>query len=118
MMITVTGDVKQSDIDYLRKVGYHVAIFKNNLSDWPQVMAICCEWGVPPDVVTGRQRFKSAVMCRHMCAKSLVENYGLNDADAGDILKRDRTTVIHSLETINNLIETDKKVREIWERVK
>ena len=118
MMLTVTGYIKQSDIDYLRKAGYHVAIFKHHFADWPQLMAICCEFGVTPESVIEYNRLKSAAICRHMCAKSLIDNYKLGDDVAGDILKRHRTTVIHSLKTINDLIKTDKKVREIWERVK
>jgi chromosomal replication initiation ATPase DnaA len=67
----------------------------------------------------GRKR--DCVYCRHLYARWQRKNTMRSLEDIGSkvrVLPIDHTTVLHSIDTANSLIETDRHVRFIWDAIK
>jgi len=69
---------------------------------------VCKYFGVPFNEVTGKSRKRKIAISRQLICYILMKQkrYSLNYV--GKYVNRDHATVIHSVKTIQNLIDTDK----------
>jgi chromosomal replication initiator protein len=59
----------------------------------------------------GRSRVRERVFARHIIFYLLRKHTKMSLKSAGDLFGRDHTTVIHSIDTLNNLMYTEPDVR-------
>lgn len=75
------------------------------------IETVCEHFSLTEKQVQGRDRFKEYVYARHIIFYLLRKNTKMTLKSAGELLHRDHTTVIHSVETLNNLMYTEPDVR-------
>lgn len=79
---------------------------------------VCDEYLVNPVSVVSRDKHGPIAEARHMLLHILVKVHGYScDTVGAWIGGRDRSTVHHSVTIANNLMDTDKKFKERYERV-
>lgn len=88
---------------------------------WPIFEAVCDKYKIDP-VVVYRQHAKRdrtyveirqltmTLFQKKLCKKDYERLYSLSIL--GGFFRKDHATVLHSIKTINNLIDTDKKFKE------
>lgn len=75
------------------------------------IEAVCYHFGLTIKEVQGRCRVKEYVYARHIIFYLIRKNTKMSLKPAGELLNRDHTTVIHSIETLSNLMYTEPNVR-------
>jgi len=59
--------------------------------------------------LTSKTRKRDVVTCRHEISYILSKVYNVHYKKVGYLLRKDRTSIIHSCKTVSNFIEIDKK---------
>lgn len=73
---------------------------------------VCKYFKANPDDVTSKSRRRELVEVRYICI-SLIKNYtNLTLFKIGRIFDRDHSTIIHAINTVNDLSETDREFKE------
>ena len=75
-------------------------------------------YNLPKDFHIINSRKRNIVKARQMCAKILTDNTPLTYNQIGNYFNKDHSTIIHSKKTINDLIETDRKIRSEYGQIK
>jgi chromosomal replication initiator protein len=77
------------------------------------ILKVICEtYGVTLKEITGKKRTKNLVSPRQMAMYLLRQDIGLNLQSIGQLLGgRDHTTVMHGIEKISKLAQTDDQIR-------
>jgi chromosomal replication initiation ATPase DnaA len=57
---------------------------------------------------------RDAVTARYCIMWFMRKNLGYTDTIVGKVFTQDRTTVIHALKTISNILDTDKEFRQVF----
>lgn len=73
--------------------------------------------GISIEEITGRSRSKTNACARHVAAYVLREHRHMSYPEIGKVLDRDHTTVMHSIESMEERHLKDDHVRSIYERV-
>lgn len=68
---------------------------------------VCTRYGVTFEELKAKSRKREYVFPRHLLMYLLTKKAGMTLADAGRLLDRDHTTVIHAIKCIEDYIETD-----------
>lgn len=77
---------------------------------------ILMEWGYHPFTST-KVRKRELVVARQLFMTMLKNYSGRSLSDIGDSVRKNHATVISGLKTITNLYDTDKKFREVYEKI-
>lgn len=72
---------------------------------------VCGHFGLTVKNVQSRSRVKEFVYARHIIFYLIRKNTKMKLKSAGELLHRDHTTVIHSVETLKDLMYTEPDVR-------
>lgn len=75
------------------------------------IEAVCGHLKLTEKDVLSRSRYKERVYARHIIFYLLRKKTKITLKAAGELLHRDHTTVIHSIETLENLMCTEPDVR-------
>lgn len=75
------------------------------------VETVCEHFKLTVKEVNSRKRFKELVYARHIIFYLLRKHTKMSLKSSGELFGRDHTTVIHSVETLNNLMYTEPDVR-------
>lgn len=65
---------------------------------------VAARWRVPIQTLTGDSRAKYNVAARREAAYVLVKIMGLSNSEAGRVLNRDHTTILHAVEQYEKII--------------
>jgi chromosomal replication initiator protein len=77
------------------------------------IIKIASEYfSIPKSDIIGKTREFEAKIIRHMLFKLFRENNELSLSTIGKIFNRNHATVIHGINSINNLIETDNYIKK------
>ena len=68
--------------------------------------------GLPENAIRSQNRARGLVLCRHAYYFIARQNMGLKLAEIGEVFGADHTTVIHSCQTVKDLMDTDSIFRE------
>ena len=80
---------------------------------------VCEYYKLDPILLYSKTRKREIVWARQVAMKLAKENSSLSFKDiAYNIGKKDHATCIHSMKTVNNLCETDKKLMLEFEEIK
>lgn len=104
--------VKDGGVSYMSLPGfkqkctlpYEVQIQANDVEK-----IIAEKFGYTLDEIRGKGRVSELVACRQVLMYFLRTKSGMKLAEIGKRFNRDHTTVIHSLRTVNGLLETDEQ---------
>lgn len=75
------------------------------------IEAVCDHFKLTIGNIQGKCRWKEYVYARHIIFYLIRNNTKMTLKSAGALLYRDHTTVIHSIDTLNNLMYTEPDVR-------
>lgn len=79
---------------------------------------VCARYGISLSEVISKSRKREVVEARYICYKLLKEHTRFSLASIGQIFGGfDHATVLHGIITINNLIETNKGVRDTYQEI-
>ena len=73
---------------------------------------------IPVSEIRRETRKREIVFARQMCMFLIYRKCKLSQEATGSRYNRDHATVIHSIKTINNLIEFDKSTRDVYDKIK
>lgn len=91
----------------------HVKTPEKALSKKPDLDRICNLLGVTYDMLKDKSREHFLTTRRMVAFRFIRDNYELTLKEIGSLFNRDHTTVIHGLNTFDDLYETNKKFREL-----
>lgn len=83
--------------------------------DASEIISLSCKFldtTVPEIMKRDRSRF--IVERRMLIMYYLFKKYGMNKSDIARMFSRDHTSVLHSLKTIEKLMDVDDVIRERW----
>lgn len=84
-----------------------------------QVIAILCkELQLTKEEMFAKKRNRDNVLARQLFSKWLRDNAMFTLKRIGTVFGQDHTTAIHSINTAQNLIDTDEMIRDLWHRIK
>lgn len=76
---------------------------------------VCSFYGVPIERVLMRTRKGKTSLCRHMIMFMMRKHTRLTLTEIGERYgRRDHTTVIHAVNHIQNMLDTDELIRYHW----
>jgi chromosomal replication initiator protein len=75
------------------------------------IEAVCEHFKLSLKGLQGRSRVREFVYARHIIFYLLRKHTKMSLKSAGELFGRDHTTVIHSVDTLNNLMYTEPDVR-------
>ena len=76
--------------------------------------AVSKTFGVSIDDILGRTRVRRIAEARHAYFSIMRNVSRMSFVDIGSIMDRDHSTVIHSCNTVSNLLETDWTFKELY----
>lgn len=76
------------------------------------IVTVCNHFTLPVAQVKSKSREQELVYARHIIFYLLRKYASMTLKSAGALFNRDHTTVIHSVETLNNLMDTEPNVRD------
>lgn len=80
--------------------------------------AVVRKTGITHDEMKEKSRKRRIVLARQLCYAFLRKHTKLPLNDIADLfLGQDHTTVIHSINTINNGVATDEEIKELYESI-
>lgn len=84
-------------------------------AEWTEAMrVVCIIYDVTPDVIVEKVRKQGIMDARHLfcylCKKHLKMTY----LSIGNILHRDHSTIIHSVQTFDDLIKYDRSINQSY----
>ena len=83
----------------------------------PLITVVAKEFNITEEVMFSRSRKAEHVNARQMYVLLLSKNMKVKPAIIADHIGFDRVTIMHSIKAISNLIETDKKISMIYNRL-
>lgn len=90
---------------------------KDDRFDKKIVKAVCEEYGVSVDDLKSKRRFRNLLYPRHTVFY-LLDKYSKSSLkEIGQIFNRDHTTVVNGRDIMQDLIDTEKQMRERVERL-
>lgn len=79
---------------------------------------VCHFTSVPRDVVYNPIRNREIVQARQLIHSFIKKNFRMSLKNIGKITGgKDHATVLHSVKTVNNLVDTDKTFRKLYEDI-
>jgi chromosomal replication initiator protein len=93
------------------------AVLKENVNhsqdlDHKIIAFFCRTFNISESDLKGRSRKAEIVGVRQLCQYFLHKKVYLSLSATGRIFGRDHSTVIHSIQTVNNRVETERDYRE------
>lgn len=82
-----------------------------------KILKVVCEfYGISEDDVKRKDRRRDKVWCRQVYYFLSLKLTNMTMAELGRELNQDHTTVIHSRQTVQDILDTDpEKRKELWE---
>jgi hypothetical protein len=75
-----------------------------------KIVELVAEWyGITPKQVYSKSRKAPLVAARQIAMKIMKESLEMHLTQIGKVFKKDHTTVIHGIKTINNAFDTNHK---------
>lgn len=78
---------------------------------------VTAEFGVSINDLTGRLRDREFVVPRQIAMFLIKEHTKMSLVEIGKMFNRDHSTVIYSIRTVRDLLETNKVFREKYEQI-
>jgi chromosomal replication initiator protein len=99
---------------------FHKSIIATNVGITHIISTVIKDRGVTMDVITGKSRKRIAVEARQLAMYLIKDQYpSVSLKHIGNLFgDRDHTTVIYSIRTINDLVDTDPKMMETLKTLK
>lgn len=80
--------------------------------------AVVRKTGITHDEMKKKFRYRETVLARQLCYSFLRKYTKLSLNEMGALFGgQDHTTVIHSINTINNGVATDEEIKELYESI-
>lgn len=83
-----------------------------------RVMALVCfNYQLTEEQLISKTRKRNFVLARMICMKLIRSNTSMILEDIGNVFNRDHSTVLYSIDTLNDLIETDNNISEQYLKI-
>lgn len=99
--------INQPQINYMAYPG----IWENRLTPQKLINNFCEKVNVPYHLLQGKSRKREIVAPRQILMRLIKLNFGLNLHEIGRMMNKNHATVIHSINVIENLCDTDQEFK-------
>ncbi|PKN16496.1 MAG: hypothetical protein CVU66_00670 [Deltaproteobacteria bacterium HGW-Deltaproteobacteria-23] len=81
------------------------------------IAAVCRVYGIHPDQLRSKRRFRDYVEPRHIAMSLIKHCNGKSFEDIADLFNRDHSTVLYAVRTVSSLVANNKEFRQSVEKV-